>query len=182
MVLSSRTARDSLFKTPMLAESVASAAEDTATGGELVEDYLFINEFMASNDSTLPDPDEESEYPDWIEIYNAAPFAVNMGGMYLTDDLSEPTKYRIPDDVTVARVRLYRLHRRRRGNPRRLITPISGCPVVVRALVSLTLTQRPIEVIDLDFLWRTDAGRFLRSFSQQRQMNGCRWGRQHRDP
>ena len=56
---------------------------------------------MASNNSTLSDPDEEGEFPDWIEIYNTAPFAVSLGGMYLTDDLSEPTKYRIPDEVTV---------------------------------------------------------------------------------
>ena len=62
---------------------------------------LFINEFMASNDSTLPDPDEITEYPDWIEIYNAAPLAADLGGMYLTDDLGEPTKYRIPPGVTV---------------------------------------------------------------------------------
>ncbi len=105
MILSSRTARDSRFKRPMLAESVASTGADKVTGGDVLEDYLFINEFMASNNSTYPDPEEETEFPDWIEIYNAAPFPVNLGGMYLTDDLSEPTKYRIPDgspeEVTV---------------------------------------------------------------------------------
>jgi hypothetical protein len=75
------------------------------TGGDVLEDYLFINEFMASNNGSYPDPDEATEFPDWIEIHNTAPFAVSLGGMYLTDDLSEPTKYRIPDthpeEVTV---------------------------------------------------------------------------------
>ena len=101
MVLSSRTARDALFKAPMLAESVARAADDGGTDDEPAAQQLFINEFMASNASTWPDPDEISEYPDWIEIYNAGPLAVDLGGMYLTDDLGEPTKYRIPAGVTV---------------------------------------------------------------------------------
>ena len=55
-----------------------------------------INEFMARNDSCFQDPN--GEYDDWIEIYNAGPRAVDMGGMYLTDDLNEPTKWQIPDD------------------------------------------------------------------------------------
>ncbi|MBA7486265.1 hypothetical protein ES707_21821 [subsurface metagenome] len=59
---------------------------------------LVINEFMASNSETLEDPDEPDEFPDWIEIYNSGAFAVDMGGMYLTDKLSNPTKWRIPDD------------------------------------------------------------------------------------
>jgi len=58
---------------------------------------LKINELMASNTSTRPD--DHGEYDDWIEIYNPEDTAVDIGGMYLTDDLSEPTKWRIPDDA-----------------------------------------------------------------------------------
>lgn len=62
---------------------------------------LVINEFMASN-STLEDPDEEGEDPDWIELYNpSSDGVVNLGGMYLTDDLGEPTKWQIPEGVTI---------------------------------------------------------------------------------
>ncbi|MCD6394424.1 MAG: lamin tail domain-containing protein, partial [Planctomycetes bacterium] len=57
---------------------------------------LKINELMASNTSTRPD--DHGEYDDWIEIYNPEDVPVDIGGMYLTDDLSEPTKWRIPDD------------------------------------------------------------------------------------
>jgi len=57
---------------------------------------LAINEFMAKNDATLTDPD--GDFDDWIEIYNYGDKAVDMGGMYLTDDLSEPDKWRIPDN------------------------------------------------------------------------------------
>ncbi|MCD4693031.1 MAG: lamin tail domain-containing protein [Calditrichales bacterium] len=55
---------------------------------------LFINEFMASNDAAVTD--ENGEYDDWIEIYNAGSEPVDIGGMYLTDDLSDPTTWQIP--------------------------------------------------------------------------------------
>ncbi len=62
---------------------------------------LYINEFMAQNDTTIVDPNG-SGYPDWIEVYNAGSSSVSLGGMYLTDDLLNPTKWRIPDGVTIA--------------------------------------------------------------------------------
>ena len=55
---------------------------------------LAINEVMASNGSTIHDP--QGQYDDWIEIYNFGSEAVNIGGMYLTDDLTDPTKWQIP--------------------------------------------------------------------------------------
>jgi hypothetical protein len=57
---------------------------------------LVINEFMASNNSSARDP--QGQYDDWVEIYNYGSDAIDMGGMYLTDNLAEPTKWRIPDD------------------------------------------------------------------------------------
>ncbi|MFH1717049.1 MAG: chitobiase/beta-hexosaminidase C-terminal domain-containing protein, partial [Planctomycetota bacterium] len=57
---------------------------------------LAINEFMASNGSTIAD--SQGQYDDWIEIHNYGPDAIDMGGMYLTDDLSVPDKWRIPDN------------------------------------------------------------------------------------
>lgn len=56
---------------------------------------LFINEFMAKNGTTLPDP--FGEYDDWIEIYNADPVTVWLGDKYLTDNLNNPTKWAFPD-------------------------------------------------------------------------------------
>jgi len=57
---------------------------------------LIINEILASNSSCNPDP--QGQYDDWIEICNLKDIAVDIGGMYLTDDLSEPAKWQIPDD------------------------------------------------------------------------------------
>jgi hypothetical protein len=62
---------------------------------------LFINEFMAENRTALEDPDEPGEFPDWIELYNSGTTLVDLSGKYLTDDLTDPTKFRIPDGVTV---------------------------------------------------------------------------------
>ncbi len=55
---------------------------------------LFINEILASNETT--NVDEYGEADDWIEIYNAGTEAVDIGGMYITDDLSTPQFYQIP--------------------------------------------------------------------------------------
>ncbi|MEJ2704968.1 MAG: CotH kinase family protein, partial [Sedimentisphaerales bacterium] len=55
---------------------------------------LVINELMASNSSSVRDP--QGQYEDWIEIHNYGTSAINVGGMYLTDKLSAPAKWRIP--------------------------------------------------------------------------------------
>lgn len=60
---------------------------------------LVINEFMASNNSCCPDTDSgEDEYDDWIEIYNAGSSAVNLAGMFLSDDKDEPFSSQIASD------------------------------------------------------------------------------------
>ncbi|MCC6547254.1 CotH kinase family protein [Candidatus Sumerlaeota bacterium] len=61
---------------------------------------LFVNEFMAQNNSgTIVDEVGDSE--DWIEIYNAEATEVDLGGLYLTDDLASPTKWMFPDGTTI---------------------------------------------------------------------------------
>ena len=56
---------------------------------------------MADNSSTIEDADEPGAFEDWIEIYNPGNSAVDMAGMYLTDDLTKPTKWQIPAGVSV---------------------------------------------------------------------------------
>ncbi|MCK4749350.1 MAG: lamin tail domain-containing protein, partial [Bacteroidales bacterium] len=55
---------------------------------------IYINEFMANNRSTLSD--DSGEFDDWIEIYNDNDFPVDIGGIFVTDSLADPSKYRIP--------------------------------------------------------------------------------------
>jgi len=56
---------------------------------------LFINEFMASNDATITDP--FGDYDDWIEIFNGDTSAIWLGDKFLTDNLSNPNKWALPD-------------------------------------------------------------------------------------
>jgi hypothetical protein len=51
---------------------------------------------MAENDGYVEDPFGDED--DWIEIYNYGDEAINIGGMYLTDDLLDQNDfYQIPD-------------------------------------------------------------------------------------
>lgn len=60
---------------------------------------LVVNEFMAFNSTCCPDNDSGvDEFDDWIEIYNKGAVAVNIGGMYLSDNLANPFNHKIPTD------------------------------------------------------------------------------------
>nr|MDP0502768.1 lamin tail domain-containing protein [Verrucomicrobiota bacterium JB025] len=54
-----------------------------------------INEWMADNSSTLADP-IDGNYEDWFEIHNPGNTAVDLGGYFLTDDLTAPYQFEIP--------------------------------------------------------------------------------------
>lgn len=54
---------------------------------------VYLNEIMADNETTLEDPDEPSEYPDWFELYNPGPNPVDLKGLYLTDDVADMDSY-----------------------------------------------------------------------------------------
>ncbi len=60
---------------------------------------IVINEFMASNNSTVADP--QGEYEDWIELYNSGSGTVDLSGMYLTDNLNIPDKWQFPAGTTI---------------------------------------------------------------------------------
>jgi len=61
---------------------------------------IVINEFMAQNDSFIADPN--GNYDDWIEIYNSGDEAADISGMFLTDNLSFPDKWQVPDNTPEA--------------------------------------------------------------------------------
>ena len=55
---------------------------------------LRFNEVMALNNRTKAD--EYGEYDDWLELYNGTSEAVDIGGMYVSDNISKPVKWQIP--------------------------------------------------------------------------------------
>ena len=58
---------------------------------------LYINEILAKNEADTVD--SNGEYEDWIEIYNGGNQTIDLGGYFLSDDISDPTKWKIPLDA-----------------------------------------------------------------------------------
>lgn len=56
---------------------------------------ILINE--GSNRNYLTLPDEDSEYPDWVEIYNAGSDTINLNNYSLTDNMDNPDKWVFPN-------------------------------------------------------------------------------------
>lgn len=61
---------------------------------------LYINEMLADNNGI--NADEMGQFEDWVEIHNAGETAVDLGGMYLTDDPAQPKAWQFPAGTTVA--------------------------------------------------------------------------------
>lgn len=63
---------------------------------DYIRPSLYINEFLAINRTTNQDP--QGSYADWLEIYNAGANAIDIGGLYITDDLTDYSQwYKIPE-------------------------------------------------------------------------------------
>lgn len=66
-----------------------------------LEDFgvpLALNEFMASNTGAGGILDPQGQSDDWIEIYNFGDTTIDLAGMYLTDDVDNPTAWQFPLD------------------------------------------------------------------------------------
>ncbi len=60
---------------------------------------VFINEFMASNASTIVGPD--GSYCDWIELYNTTEKTIDLSGYGISDSVSQPLKYTLPQGTSI---------------------------------------------------------------------------------
>lgn len=56
---------------------------------------LLVSEFQALNTTTITDPDFQS-YSDWLELFNAGGSDLDISDYWLTDDLLQPEKWKIP--------------------------------------------------------------------------------------
>lgn len=83
--------------TPALANPVAGSTQQPTQG----TGQLLINEIMADNEDTYEDPQEPGAHEDWFEVFNPGTTAVDMSGMYLTDNLNNKTKWKVPNGVTI---------------------------------------------------------------------------------
>ena len=85
---------------PGYPKTEAGMAEYEASLKETEDMGLYINEFMASNATTICD--SFGSYSDWIELYNSTDTDMDISGFGISDNLSQPMKYRFPDGSTIA--------------------------------------------------------------------------------
>jgi len=73
----------------------------TNTGPSALQPVI-INEWMADNagPNGLSDPADDL-FQDWFELFNPNTNGLNLSGYYLTDNLSQPTKWRIPTNAVI---------------------------------------------------------------------------------
>ena len=60
---------------------------------------VVINEVMASNTSTIADP--QGEFDDWIELHNVTDAEVDLSGWHLSDEPNNPRKWQFPDGTKI---------------------------------------------------------------------------------
>lgn len=63
---------------------------------------IVINEFQASNASTIGDLIEVDDFSDWIELFNTTATTFDISGWYLTDNTNNPEKWQFPSGTTMA--------------------------------------------------------------------------------
>jgi hypothetical protein len=61
---------------------------------------VVINEAMASNSSTIADP--QGEYDDWIELRNVTDEEVDLTGWHLSDEPNNPRKWQFPAETKIS--------------------------------------------------------------------------------
>ncbi|RKU17431.1 hypothetical protein C6501_04085 [Candidatus Poribacteria bacterium] len=60
---------------------------------------VVINELMAVNTDSIVDP--QGDHEDWLELHNITDEPVLLTGMYLTDKIDNPKKWKFPENTTI---------------------------------------------------------------------------------
>ena len=60
---------------------------------------IVINELMAWNTETLTDP--QGQHEDWLELHNRTNAAINLSGLYLTDNMDNLKKWGFPEGASL---------------------------------------------------------------------------------
>ena len=60
---------------------------------------VFLNEMMAKNNTTAMD--NNGQYDDWLEVFNNTATNINLGSVYLSDNLTNLKKWRFPSNTII---------------------------------------------------------------------------------
>lgn len=72
----------------------------TVTLASATNSPVILNEFVADNKTGITN--QLGEHADWIELRNLTDSAVDLGGWYLSDDSTAPTKWQFPSNTHIA--------------------------------------------------------------------------------
>lgn len=78
----------------------ANATPGAPNSNEVQSTSIFINEWMASNSTSIADP-ADGDFEDWFELYNPGATFVDISGFTLSDRLDNPRKFVIPAGTIV---------------------------------------------------------------------------------
>lgn len=84
---------------PGYANTEEGAAQYEASLLEGEDIGVYMNEFMASNATTVKD--KYGVYSDWIELYNSTDSVIDLSGFGISDNMSQPLKYKLPEGVKI---------------------------------------------------------------------------------
>ena len=92
---------DSVFTMPTTGSTSLTACFEEMNLEEMASTFyhpIKINEISAGNDVYV---NEYFKKNDWIELYNPTEYDLNIAGLYLSDDINQPTKYQIPSNSLI---------------------------------------------------------------------------------
>lgn len=89
---------DETVETSTIAIQLDTAFNDISYEAYFEPSGTVINDIVINEISTKPSDllDNAGEAEDWIELYNAGSQAVNLAGLYMTDNLNNRTRYQLP--------------------------------------------------------------------------------------
>jgi len=67
----------------------------------IADPEVIVNEFMASNATTIEDPDYPETFPDWIELLNTTGQAIDLAGYAISDEFTECDESVLPEGVSI---------------------------------------------------------------------------------
>jgi hypothetical protein len=86
---------------PFFRQVMFHATPGAANDGSAPASVVYINEWMASNTRTIPNP-ADGKYDDWFELYNPNPFAVGLSGWVLANSVTNVNQFVVPAGYAIA--------------------------------------------------------------------------------
>ena len=137
-----------------------------------------ISEVMTANRSTIRS--KNGSFCDWVEIYNPTGEAINLSGLYLSNDIGDRTKWQLPDVLLAAGGRLV-IPCSGSNAPTGeadFSLPREGCTVLISGSIGNVITQVDVPRMAEDRTWALQSdGTYkethLASPGYENTENGC---------